>query len=144
MRDVLGHYGAIALATKAVDVFSADTLDLAAISARSLRHTRMGHTFGIGGRDLMVVFSAGTDFSTVDDVTPFIQDGADATTFAKIYTGPLIEGPNAGILIALPFPPKSRRYSRVGCTPASSGTFTAETVTAWLENGPDNDTPPVG
>ena len=144
MRDVLGVYGAIALKTAAVDVYSADTLDLSAISARALRHTRMGHTIGVGGRDLGVVFSAGSDFSTVDGITPFIQDGANASSFATIYTGPTITAPNKGVIIVLPFPRKSRRFSRVGATPATTGTFTAETVTAWLENGPDDDGPAAG
>lgn len=139
MRDVLHNFGNASLATKDVDVYCADELDWGAIDARFLRSTQ--HLTGMV-QDGCVVFVAGSDFVSTDGFIPFITDGAATTPTDKVLIGPQIDtvlgaAPKKGIAWILPMPKRHRRYMRAGATPKSTGTFTAKTVTAYIEFGPN-------
>jgi hypothetical protein len=141
MRDVLHNFGAAALATKDVDVYCADELDWGTIDARFLRSTQ--HLTGVH-EDGGVVFVAATDFVAGDGLYPFLTDGAATAPTDKILVGPQVETvtgatPKKGIVWVLPMPRKHRRFMRAGCTPKSTGTFTAKSVSAYIEYGPNID-----
>jgi hypothetical protein len=146
MRSVLEVFGDIALATKDVDVYSADELDWGTIDARALRFA--GHQgtilFHRTGRhaDAAVVFSVKTaDFNAADDFIPFVTTGTSAASTTKLLIGPQVgtllgvSGPKKGVAWELPLPPLHQRFMRAGCTPKSSGTLTACALHAHLEYG---------
>ena len=132
MRDALADFGALSLATKDVAVYGADQLDLATIDS-NFRYSQHQP----GGNGLCVVFVPATDFSTVDGIIPFIEGDGDSAfgSATTLVTGEQRTAPDAGDRIVLPLPPRCERFIRVGATPKSSGTFTAETVYAYLEHG---------
>ena len=134
--SALERWGNISLATKDVDVYSADSLDFAAIDSR---FRNAYHTTGVL-EDVEVVFRAPADFVSTDSFIPLIQDSADDSTFKTILAGPdILDLTGAtilkGIAWKLPMPLRHRRYVRVGATPKSSGTFTAKTVEVRMERG---------
>jgi len=153
MRSSLEIFGAISLAVKGTDVYSADSLDCAAVSSMFRTYCSSSlytHLTGVHA-DLCVVFHTAADFASIDDFTPLIQDSYSGSAWVNIIkgwddgstvygwtyytTGAL--GTKKGIIAVLPLPKIHRRYLRAGCVPKSSGTFTAATVTAWIEAGPD-------
>ncbi len=125
MRDALLIFGALALATKDTAVYSADSLNL---GLPATQYT---------GRapNVNVVFEPAAAFAAIDGIIPFVQDSADGDSWATILTGKEVTAPAAGAQIILPIPVSHRQYVRVGATPKSSGTFTAKSVTAWIELG---------
>jgi hypothetical protein len=148
MRSVIETFGAIALATKDVQVYSADKLDWGAIDARALRYkvaagTGLFHRTNIG-EDACVVFSQAADGVAADSFIPIIQDSADDSTYNDCLSGqdtivtfagaPAIK---KGPVVAIPLPRVHRRYMRASCMPKSTGTLTASSVTAYIEAGPD-------
>jgi hypothetical protein len=138
-RDALGKFGAIALATKDTQVYCADPLDLDALDARYSKSTK--HYIGVGGRDLAVVFKTPADFVSVDSFIPIIQDSADNSTWNDLATGPQTAAgyPKKGIAAVMPIPRQVRRYIRASAMPKNTGTFTASTLEAWLEHGPNDE-----
>jgi hypothetical protein len=133
MNDALNYFGAIALATKDTDVYSADKLDFQLPATRS-RFTRnqTGEQEAIN-----VVFIGMTnDQNAADSFIPFLQDSADDSTYNTILTGPQTAlGLKKGVQAILPFPKSHRRYVRAGVTPKSSGTLTANSVQVGIEFG---------
>ena len=125
MRDKLLMFGALSLATKDTAVYSADYLDMGEPET---------HNTGNDG-NIDIVFQPAADFKAVDSMEPFLQDSADGSSWATIATGKLTAKPSALTQITMPMPSSHRRYLRVGATPASTGTFTATTVNAWIELG---------
>ena len=136
MRDALNNFGNISLATADTDVYSADSLDLEAIGSGA-RFSR--HAAGVSGPDAYVVFKAAADFEAIDGMIPFLREDSDSGmgTAKKVLIGPQVTAPVKGMVIALPLPANVDRYIQAGCTPKSSGTFTAKTVEAWIEFGPN-------
>jgi hypothetical protein len=147
MRSVLEVFGDIALAVKDTDVYSADELDWGTIDARFLRAqgevgTNLFHRTG-KHQDAAVVFVAKQDFASIDGFIPFICSGAASTPTAKTLIGPQVDtifgaAPKKGIAYVLPVPLMHERYMRAGCTPKSTGVFTAKTVHAFIEYGPND------
>ncbi len=140
MRDILHNFGNASLATKDTDVYCADELDWGTIDARFLRSTQ--HLTGVH-EDGAVVFVAAADFVSTDGLIPFLTDGASTTPTEKCLIGPQTDlstgaAPKKGIAWVLPLPRKHRRFMRAGCTPKSSGTFTARTASAYIEYGPND------
>lgn len=138
MRSALEDFGAIALATKDTDVFAADEIDWGVIDAR-FRSTM--HQTGVH-QDAVVVFNAAADFVAGDGFIPFICDGTATAPTDKVITGPQVETvtgatPMKGIAWVLPMPRLHRRFMRAGATPKSTGTFTAKSVKAYIEYGPN-------
>jgi len=149
MRSVLEVFGDIALATKDVDVYSADELDWGIIDARALRFAIDGsgavlfHRTG-AHQDAIVVFTVKTaDFNAADDFIPFVTTAATPVSTTKLLTGPQVKSLLGigtllkGMAWVLPLPPAHLRHMRAGATPKSSGTLTACTVHAHLEYGPN-------
>jgi hypothetical protein len=139
MRDALNNFGDISLATADSDVKSADVLDFEAIAAAA-RFTR--HAAGVSAPDAYIMFKAAADFESIDGMIPFLESGTaesggDITSPKKVLIGPQIIAPQKGMVFALPIPANIARYIRAGCTPKSSGSFTAKTVEAWIEFGPN-------
>lgn len=135
MRDAQWIFGAIALATKDTDASSADVVKLGAINSKAPFSL---HQTGRAQDGYEVVFCPAAALKSIDSFIPFIEDSDDNSTFAKILTGPQTSaGLGAGTHIKLPLPMEHKQYIRVGCTPKSSGTFTATTVNAWVEAGPN-------
>jgi hypothetical protein len=133
MRDTLHDFGEIDLATKDTDVYSADSLDFNTPDAKS-RFSK--HQTGLVD-DLCVVFRPQADFASIDGMIPFIEDDSDSEfgTAKKILIGEEVTAPEKGQAIVLPMPKQHRQHLRAGCTPKSSGTFTAKTVEASIELG---------
>ena len=125
MRDALLIFGAIALATKNTAVYSADSLNLNLPATQAT------------GREsnVNVVFEPAAAFAAIDGIIPFIQDSADGETWLTILTGVEVTAPVKGQQIVMPMPVEHRQYLRAGATPKSSDTFTAKSVTAWIELG---------
>lgn len=138
-RDALGNFGNISLATKDTQVYSADYLDLDALHASYTKSTK--HYLGVGGRELAIVFKAAADFASTDSMIPILQDSADGSVWADLLTGQQTASgyPKKGIAAVLPVPRMCRRYIRASAMPKSTGTFTAKTVEAWLEHGPNQE-----
>jgi len=139
MRDALYKFGNISLATADSDVKTADVLDFGAIPAAA-RFSR--HALGVSGENGYICFKAAADFESIDGMIPFLESGTaesggDITTPKKVLIGPQITAPKKGMVFALPLPANVARYIRAGCTPKSSGTFTAKTVEVWIELGPN-------
>lgn len=135
MRDAQWVFGAIALATKDTAVSSADMVKLGAINSKAPFSL---HQTGRAQDGHEVVFCPAADLASIDSFIPFIEDSDDGSTFATILTGPQTSaGLKAGAHIKLPLPMEHKQYIRVGCTPKSTGTFTAKTVNAWVEAGPN-------
>lgn len=134
MRDLI--FGAIAAAVKTTEVYSADNINFGASDSR-LADTSLKYG---NQHDLSAVFSLGADLAAGDYIgTPKLQDSANGTDWADLVIGPnTAAGAKKGVFCVLPFPKKHRQYVRAAVTPQSSGTFTAVTVTAWLEPGPAN------
>ena len=91
MRSVQEKFGAIALATKDTQVYSADKLDWGAIDARALRFkvaagTGLYHRTGMGAQEY-VVFSQAADGNAADGFIPIIQDSADDGTYNDCIAG---------------------------------------------------------
>jgi hypothetical protein len=149
MRSVLENFGAIALATKDVQVYSADTLDWGEIDSRALRFkvaagTGLYHRTAIGQQEV-VVFTQAADGNAADGFIPIIQDSADNSTFNDCLTGQNTQTTfGAGVaikkgkVVAIPMPRVHRRYMRASVTPKSTGTLTASSVTAHIESGNDD------
>jgi len=136
MRDALNNFGNISLATVDTDVYSADVLDLEAIGSGA----RFGrHALGVSGENAYIVFKAAADFEAIDGMIPFLREDSDSEmgSAKKVLIGPEITAPEKGTVIALPLPSNVNRYIQAGCTPKSSGSFTAKTVEAWIEFGPN-------
>jgi len=139
MRDALNEFGDISLATADVDAKSADVLDWNTIKSGS-RFTR--HALGVSGEGAYICFRAAADFESIDGLIPFLESGTaesggDITSPKKVIIGPQITAPTKGVVFALPLPANVARYIRAGCTPKSTGSFTAKTVEAWIEFGPN-------
>lgn len=133
MRDALHKFGNLSLAVKDTRVFSADLCDLGGFHSKA-RMTK--HTWGEG---LFICFRNTTVFLAADSYIPEFQDDSDSGFATNLKT---ISYPETAAQIAagttLRFPlPACQRYGRAAATPKSSGTFTAETVEAWLEHGPN-------
>lgn len=133
MRDSLHDFGEIDLAVKDTDVYSADSLDFNTPDAKS-RFSK--HQTGQVD-DLCIVFEAKDDFESIDGMIPFIEDDDDENfgTAKKILIGEEVTAPEKGLAAVLPMPKQHRQHMRAGCTPKSSGTFTAKTVAASIELG---------
>lgn len=138
MVDALLSFGALALATKDTKVYSADYLDFEAMNAKSRFYEGSGadnHTTGMID-DLMVVFNVPVALASGDSAAFGLQDSADASSWADLAT---LEPATAAALpagnYAYAVPKTHRRYVRAFATPASTGTFTAKTVNAYLEPG---------
>jgi hypothetical protein len=149
MRSVMEVFGNISMATKDVQVYSADKLDWGTIDARFLR--ARGH-YGTGllhrtniGEDGAVVFVANTDLNAADSFIPIIQDSADDSTYNDCLNGQdtaVTFGAGAmlkGVAVAIPLPRQHRRYMRASCMPKSSGTLTATVIHAFIEYGPNDN-----
>ncbi|MBU1081619.1 MAG: hypothetical protein KKB59_14140 [Spirochaetes bacterium] len=135
MRDALLDFGAISLATKDTAVSAANSIKLGAIDSRSVFSS---HRTGRAQAGFEAVFVPSADFVSVDSFIPFIEDSADGSSWTTILTGAQCAGGiKAGVSVKMPIPNDHRQYIRAGCTPKSTGTFTAKTVNAWLEAGPN-------
>lgn len=149
MRSVMEVFGAIALATKDVQVYSADKLDWGVVDPRFLRGagaigTGLFHRTNVG-EDACVVFSQAADGVSADSFIPIIQDSADDSTYNDCLTGQqtsIWSGAVAikkGTVVALPLPRFHRRYMRASVMPKSTGTLTASSVVAYIEYGPNDN-----
>lgn len=147
MRSVMEVFGAIALATKDVQVYSADKLDWAAVDARALRFKVAAGT-GLFhrhiGDDACVCFRQAIAGVAADGFIPIIQDSDDDATYVDCLTGQNTQTTfgagvliPAGMVVAIPMPRVHRRYMRASVMPKSTGTLTASSVTADIEYGPE-------
>lgn len=133
MRDAQWIFGAISLATKDVEVYSADNVKLGVIDARSVFGS---HKTGRAQKGFEAVFVPTVDFVSADSFIPIIQDSADGSSWATILTGAQsVGGAKAGVSVKMPIPNDHRQYLRAGAIPRSSGVLTARTVNAWIEAG---------
>lgn len=133
MRDYFGNLSSLSLATKDVDVSSADSIMMDAINTGS-RFTR--YQTGRADEDLVACFCPSADFASIDDFIPYIEDSADGSAWSKIITGQQVGAPAlAGTVYALPIPLDHKKYLRLGATPKSTGVFTAKTLQVWFEHG---------
>ena len=135
-RDKVLNFGSIAAAVKATPVYSADVIDFGTIDSRSPTQThRTGEQ-----HDLSVIFNAPVALASGDYVDNFKlqHSDSDSSGFVDLIVGPACPAAApAGKICVLPMPKKHKRYVRAGCTPQSSGTFTAIALGAWLEPGPN-------
>jgi hypothetical protein len=147
MRSVMEVFGAIALATKDTQVYSADTLDWADLDARALRFKVAAGT-GLFHREIgddgCVCFRQALAGNAADGFIPIIQDSPDNSTFTDCLTGQNTQvtfgagvAIPAGTVVAVPLPRVHRRYMRASVMPKSTGTLTASSVTADIEFGPE-------
>lgn len=140
MRDAQWIFGQISLATKDVQVYSADSVKLGDIDAKSPFYngavTGDHQTGKVEGYE--AVFSADAAFAAIDSFIPILQDSADGSSWADLLTGAqtAVSMPLGG-RVRLPVPIKHRKYLRASVMPKSTGVFTAKTVTAWIEAGPN-------
>jgi len=133
MRDSLLKFGNISLATKDVQAYSADVLDLGAVDKWTKHHPQDG---------LVVCFRNTTALASVDSYIPILQDSADNSTYNDLLSGQqTATSLAAGTILRIPIPKEYRRYLRASAMPKSTGTFTAVTVEAWIEGGGDVQTP---
>ena len=133
MRDALGEFGTITLATKDTAVYSESSLNEGTISAK-FRNAFHNNVAG----ELFIVFESPANFAAADGLVPFVQDAATDGSFTTILTGAEVTAPVKGQKIRLPFPAKHRQFLRAGVTPKSSGTLTGCTVEAYIEAGPES------
>jgi hypothetical protein len=150
MRSVLEVFGAIALATKDVQVYSADRLDWGTIDPRFLRAkaaqgTGLFHRTNVG-EDACVVFTQAADGVAADGFIPIIQDSLDDSTYADCLSGQNTQTTfGAGVaikkgpVVAIPLPRMHMRYMRASVMPKSTGVLTASSVTAFIEYGPNDN-----
>jgi hypothetical protein len=137
MRDTLHDFGEIDLAVKDTDVYSEDSLDFNTPDAKS---PFSKHQTGLVD-DLCIVFRPKADFEAIDGLIPFVEHDSDSGfgTAKKVLIGEEVTAPEKGQEIVLPMPKQHLQHLRAGCTPKSSGTFTAKTVEASIELGPSLD-----
>ena len=134
MRDAQWNFGLISLATKDVQVYSADSVKLGAIDARApFSKHQTGKVEGFE-----VVFSVDATFAAGDSFITIIQESADGSSWADLLTGQQTAAAVAKATRArLPVPIEHKQYLRASVMPKSTGTLTACTVTAWIEAGPN-------
>lgn len=137
MRDVLGKFGNLSLATKETKVASADYIDLGGFQTggRFTKHSLPD--------DLYICFRNTTVLNSIDSYIPQIEWDTDSgfATALKTLSYPQSDAElPAGTIIRCKVPRNVTRYVRAAATPKSTGTFTAETVEAWLEEGPNEAT----
>lgn len=130
MRDKLLECGNISLATKDVQVYSADSLDLGTVSAAYTKDTKQ-HESAAGA----FVFIPATDFVAIDGFIPIVQESVDNSTWTPCVTGAEVTGPKAGQSVKVPVPARHARYLRGSVMPKSSGTLTARVVSCGYELG---------
>lgn len=121
MRDANLIFGEIAAATKATRAYSADALDMEVVQ-------NLGDV-----KNLYVCFQLEKDVTSGDTFTMELHDSADNSTYALVIAGAEVAAGKAGDIIKLPVPKTVRRYVKAGCYPASTGTLTAQDITAWFE-----------
>lgn len=138
MRDAVLIGGDISLATKDTLATGANTLQMA-----GTHHSK----YGKGSTDrtgdaqpiLFAVFQAAAALASGDYFYGVVSH-CDAV--GGTYT-PCAQTPNsaaacaAGTIVRCPIPTDHLAFLRLDAMPKSSGTFTAKTVTAWLEYGPN-------
>ncbi|MCK9331229.1 MAG: hypothetical protein M0Q94_15240 [Candidatus Cloacimonetes bacterium] len=129
MRDALLKFGSLSLATKATAVYSADVIDFGASHDAEWDEAN--------SPDVVVKFRAEAAFASTDGYQPLIQVSADNSSWTTVMTGPTVSAPvkNQVYEMQIPRSDTAWRYMRVGAIPASTGTFTAKTMTAWIEIG---------
>jgi hypothetical protein len=133
MRDL--KFGALSPAVKTTEVYSASTIDFGASDSRlSDTSIKTGEQ-----HELTVVFNVEAALAAIDYLgTPKLQDSANNSDWATLAIGPDTAAAAAkGVICTFKMPKSHRRYVRAAITPQSSGTFTAVTVNAWLEPGPN-------
>jgi|GEM_PF-6555597 len=125
MIDKKLEFGTIAMATKAIAVYSADVLDFSTTKAKT----------GIVN-DAHVVFVLQDDLASADSFSPQLWE-CDTVGGAKtlLYQGASASGLLAGDRVSIPMPLSHKRYVWAGALPASSGTFTATDLKAAIELG---------
>lgn len=137
MRDEMGKFGNISLATKDTKAASADYLDLGAFHANS-KFTK--HTFA---DDLYICFRNATALDSTDSYVPQIEWDTDSGFATALKTQDFPETDAelpAGTIVRCKVPRNVTRYVRAAATPKSTGTFAAVAVEAWLEEGPNEQT----
>ena len=129
MRDALLKFGSLSLATKATAVYSADVIDFGASHDAEWDEAN--------SPDVVVKFRAEAAFASTDGYQPLIQVSADNSSWTTVMTGPTVSAPvkNQVYEMQIPRSDTAWRYMRVGAIPVSTGTFTAKTMTAWIEIG---------
>lgn len=132
MKDATLIFGNISLATKATAVYSANVIDFGASHGSEWDEAN--------SPNVVVKFRAEAAFADIDDYQPLIQVSADNSTWITVMTGPTVSAPakNQVYEMQIPRSDTAWRYMRAGAVPISSGTFTAKTMTAWIEIGGHN------
>jgi len=134
MRDAQWIFGLITAAVKTTQVYSADSVKLGAINAKS--PFSLHQTGKVNGFE--VVFALTSALAAADTLIPIIQDSADGDTWAELVRGPITTTALAsGSRLRLPVPIEHKQYLRASVYPNSSGTLTETTMTAWIEAGPN-------
>lgn len=134
MRDEMGKFGNITLATADTKAASADHIDLGGFQTggRFTKHSLPD--------DLYICFRNTTAFETSDSYIPHIEwdtDDGFATALKTIDFPQTDAELAAGTIIRCKVPRNVTRYIRAAATPKSTSTFGSETVEAWLEEGPN-------
>ncbi len=122
MRDAMLEFGKITPATKSVLATSANIIDFGLAS-------KPGEVHGC-----KACFRIKTAMVSGDSMQMEILDcSTENGTYSVAAVSPVIAGAEAGDIIEVPMPVDLLRYCKAGVMPASSGTFTANEVTAWIE-----------
>jgi len=133
-RDAQWIFGLISMATKDVQVYSADSVQLGAINSKS--PFSLHQTGKVDGYE--AVFSVNAALAAIDSFIPILQDSADGSSWTALLTGAQTAGAlPKGTKVRLPVPITHRAYLRASAMPKSTGVFTAGALTAWIEPGPN-------